>query len=424
MTNLTENDGFSYSFVKNNRFKTTLISIGFYSPLDNNSAANALACALMKSGTEKLPDTYSFNRHLAHLYGAGVSSSAIKAGDLQELRISITVNDDRYSLNSEKTVAAAGDLLCDMVFSRFLSKTDYPHEAVLREKRLLCEKINSKINDKRIFARNRCEEIMCNNEPYGISPDGTIESVTKLNIHDVTNAVERLIRTSFISVLVIGSQEPIEFIEKFTKYLDLSDRHYSPLPTDITLPARTTKKVEEFLPVKQGKLVLGLRSQEAGSDRDTVAEFIMTDIFGGGPYSKLFCNVREKMSLCYYCSARGVRRKGLIFVESGVEDKNIDAAEKEILNQFNYMTQGAFSENDIAASKLSLCDMLRSIESDQPSLARWYTSRALEKNPASPKEYIELIEKITANDIKNAAQKFKPDTIYALRPDNTAKEEA
>lgn len=47
----------------------------------------------------------------------------------------------------------------------------------------------------------------------------------------------------------------------------------------------------------------------------------MTDVFGGGPYSRLFMNVREKLSLCYYCSARLIRGKGIIVIQSGIEKK-------------------------------------------------------------------------------------------------------
>ena len=56
--------------------------------------------------------------------------------------------------------------------------------------------------------------------------------------------------------------------------------------------------------ITQAKLVIGLRSGMTHAEDDYFAFRVMTDIFGGGPYSRLFLNVREKMSLCYYCSAR------------------------------------------------------------------------------------------------------------------------
>ena len=170
------------------------------------------------------------------------------------------------------------------------------------------------------------------------------------------------------------------------------------------------------MPVEQGKLVIALRSADGGNDRETTAMRVMADIFGGGPYSKLFCNVREKMSLCYYCSARPVRSKGLIFVESGVQNDNMDAAQKAICEQFEDMKKGAFSEKDLKCSKLALLDAIRSAESDQQSLLGWYSARALDGCAMSPKEACAEIEKITADDVISAAKGFAVDTVYRLTP--------
>ena len=59
--------GISYKFLKTDRFKTTVISMGFYLPIDGGAAANSLALSLMRSGTSALPDPYSFQRKLASL---------------------------------------------------------------------------------------------------------------------------------------------------------------------------------------------------------------------------------------------------------------------------------------------------------------------------------------------------------------------
>ena len=423
MSYINSENGISYSFIKTSRFKTTLISVGFYLPLSHDASANALALRLMKSGTADLPDTYSFNRRLASLYGAKVSSWVAKLGDCQELRLGITVNDDKYSLNNEPTVQNACDLLLSMLFGRISGGTDYPAEAISREKRLQCESIAGKINDKRTYARNRLEEIMCENEPFGLSAEGSVVETETLTVEDINRAIKRMMKTAFISVQVIGDREPEDFYKRFIDCITKVGREFSKIPAETVCSAGEIKRVTETMPVKQGKLVLGLRSGTAGNDRETVAAWIMGDIFGGGPYSKLFCNVREKMSLCYYCSARSVRKKGLIIIDSGVEDTNIEAAETAILAQLEDMKYGRFTEKELNSSKLAMCDSINSVESDQGSLMHWYAARALEEKPATPAEITALIKGITAEDIKKAAALFTLDTVYTLRPDGTQKEE-
>lgn len=423
MTVINNENGVFSSYIATSRFKTTLISVGFYLPLDEDACANALALNLMKSGTEAYPDTYSLNRRLAHLYGASVTSWVSKVGDCQELRIGITVNDDKYSFDGESTVSEAGELLCDMIFGHFLHGTDYTNSAIEREKRLLCEKIAGKLNDKRTYARSRCEEIICPDEPYGISPDGDVQTVEALQSADIRNAFEKIIKTSLISVQVIGEQKPQAFFDRFDDCIKAAGRSFAKLPEDIVHSPTRIKRVTEEMPVKQGKLVMGLRSENGGSDRETVAVMVMCDIFGGGPYSKLFCNVREKMSLCYYCSARSIRRKGIILVDSGIEKENTEKAEQAILAQLSDMADGNFTDKEMTSSKLALCDMIHSVESEQASLARWYGSRALESDPATPDEICGIIESITREDIIAAAKSFKLDTVYCLSPDGTVKEE-
>ena len=86
------------------------------------------------------------------------------------------------------------------------------------------------------------------------------------------------------------------------------------------------------------------------------------------------------------------------------------------------MAAGNFSDKEVSSSKLALCDMIRSVESDQAALARWYAARAMEEKPATPEEICELISKVTAEDIKNEALVFMADTVYILRPDGSVKE--
>ncbi len=416
-------DGISYSFIETPRFKTTMISVGFYLPSGINNAANSLALSLMKSGTQKYPDLYSFNRKLASLYGAGISSWCTKNGDSAEFRINLTVNDDRFSLNGENTVDQAGELLCDMIFGKYGNGCLYDAEVFSREKRLLCEKILGTVSDKRTYARMQCEALMCENEPFGFNINGTLEQVEKLTQNDVALAIKRLIETAYISVLVIGSKEPVLFINEFEKHVIAVHRNFKALPQNTVKSAKALCEKNEKMAVKQGKLVLGMRNAKAGSDRETIAAMVMTDIFGGGPHSKLFCNVREKMSLCYYCSARPIRSKGLMFIESGVEESNMNSAQKAILEQFEDVKNGAVTEKEFTSSKLSLIDMIRSAQSDQTSLLHWYAARALDNESLSPEEACKAINSVTKEDVINAAKGFDLDTVYRLLPDGSLKEE-
>ena len=74
---------------------------------------------------------------------------------------------------------------------------------------------------------------------------------------------------------------------------------------------------------------MGFRTGTATPDEGVPATRLMAALFGGTPNSKLFLNVREKLSLCYYCSASYNSMKGIMLVQSGVEVKRIWSARRK-----------------------------------------------------------------------------------------------
>ena len=51
-------------------------------------------------------------------------------------------------------------------------------------------------------------------------------------------------------------------------------------------------------------------------------------------------NVREKMSLCYYCRSIVNQRNGIMIVASGIEFSNKEIAENAIIEQLNAIKNG------------------------------------------------------------------------------------
>ena len=108
--------------------------------------------------------------------------------------------------------------------------------------------------------------------------------------------------------------------------------------------------------LSQSKMIMGFRSGVASPYNDTMAMRLAVAILGGTAHSKLFNNVREKLSLCYYCSARFDKTKGIMTIESGVEKENIEKAQKAILKELDDMAKGNITDFEIESTKLSMCN--------------------------------------------------------------------
>ena len=173
--------------------------------------------------------------------------------------------------------------------------------------------------------------------------------------------------------------------------------------------------MEEEQPVKQGKLVLGYR---AGM-RDAEAEYpvlrMMTDIFGGGTYSRCFENVREKQSLCYYCSARFLSQKGIVIVQSGIENENAEKAIAEIGKQLQGMAGGDITEEDLQKSVRSMKDAFGTICDNPLDIDGWAASQLCDPAFQTPDELVERCAAVTREQAVEAAKRMTLDTVFLLK---------
>lgn len=414
-------DRISGLWIQNDRFSTTHISVNLYLPLRKETlAVNALLPYVLSSCSADYPDFSALNRRLSELYGADVGGIADKLGDTQVLRFfSFSVNDELIP-GDTKVVAEACDLLLSMLFAPSVREERFLDADVERERRLTLEKIEGMINEKRSYAINRTLFEMYRGEAFGELKTGSAEDVSAVTGASLYRAWRQVLAEAEVRVQVIGKEIPDRLFERLAeRFADhpctgVTRRHTVPKAT-----SKTVQRMEELMDVTQGKLVLGFTTPFVGSERETAFLAVFADLFGGGPYSKLFTNVREKMSLCYYCAARANRTKGYLLVDSGVEPHNAEKAEAEILNQLKELRLGHFTEEELSASIRSIRDSLLCLNDSQSALDSWYSMRPDEK-PISPEEFIGLIEKVSAEDIIRAAGLYQLDTVYRIMPSTKA----
>ncbi len=406
-------------FIKNNRFNTTSVSFNFYVPLSRDTAAEyALLPFVMSSCSKKYPDFSRLNFKLAKLYGANLSASAEKVGDFQLLKIAISVIEDRFSLDGELLCDSALELLCELIFEPKTENEEFCIDDVEREKRKAIEHIRGDLAQKRIYAKKRLIEEMYKNEPYGTPKCGNEDDVKKITGASLYRAWQNMLSSAFLRVNVISRTIPNGLFDKITdKFNNINRENVTDCTKSApTLPISSPNAVIENMDIAQGKLCMGFSSELYGDDEKTSALTVMCDIFGGGPYSLLFNNVREKMSLCYYCAASSVKAKGLIMVDSGVEKENAQMAEKEILNQLDILKRGKFTDEEFESSIKSITDSFKSYNDSQGLLDAWYSLKIVKDKLLSPEDAASLILSVTRDDVINAANGIKLHTVYKLLP--------
>lgn len=409
-------NGVDFQSIQSTNFKTMRISVHFMLPIDKNHiSANAVLPALLCRASKEYPDYTKLSQRLSELYGASLNAEVQKLGDTQLLSISTVGLADQFTLNGESVSKELAELLCSIIFDPPFENGTFRQEDFNQEIRQTVELIDSEFNDKRIYAKHRCEEIMCSKEPYGIPRFGSKDAVRALQPNDLKEAWSYLIAHARIRIMALGNCNPDLVFQGFQTAFEKVDRsQVVTCSSDIITDVTEVKDISESMEVAQSKLVMGFRTQIAAPQKEIVAARLMTAMFGGTPHSKLFLNVREKMSLCYYCAARYNSNKGIMTVESGVETQNIEAAKNEILNQLEEMKRGNFTEEELQSAKLSICNSYRTIGDYLGSTESWYISQIFMPDTQTPEQAAEEISKVTREEIIAAAQKVTLDTIYRL----------
>lgn len=420
MQNVSLADGVSFLALKDDRFKTVHLTVGAFLPLsEETAAAYAILPELLTHATKNEPNIIALHRRLSRLYGASVNSGVQRLGDHQVLSLSVSCIQNRFALNGEDVVLACAQLLTEMLFSPHLSADGLFDAAdVQQEKRCLLERIAAIVNDKRAYARMRGDALLADGEPYGVAVCGTQKTAEAITRERVTAAWQTVLKTAVFQWIYVGPDDG-EKVAACIKDV-FKDRERAPFAgqtrTDFKAPS-TPRTDSEYMAVGQAKLSMGFRL--AAHEPNVTAVMtgrLLSALFGGSPTSLLFRNVREKMSLCYYCSSGFERIKGVLTVDSGVDVANVERAKAEILNQLETIKNGAFSDEDLEYARLYLINQIKDGENQTGAISGWYMGQALCPPFRDVAQTVALIQKVTKEDIVALAKTVTLVSTFALLP--------
>lgn len=420
MTTQNIAEGIRFCSVKTDKFKTCRVNISLAMPLDKNASARAILPFMFSRRCAKYPDYTSLNRVLDELYGAAVSAGVLKRGEAQVISFSMSAIDDRFALDGDKVALECTKLLADMIFDPLTEGESFPEDIIEQEKRLLAEAIENEQNDKRRYAMLRCEQLMFADEAYGINRFGSVEDVKALTPDAVYAAWRDVLEKATVQITMVSSMDPQPIVDLIKEKFSEIERHPVEIKTQFVSGLPKPEYISESMPLKQGKLVMGFRTGMRSEDDMMPAMKVAVDIFGGGTYSKLFSVVREKMSLCYYCSAALFNSKGIVMVQNGIEDANEEKAKNEIINQLRLTAEGEFTDEDFSSSIKSLTDSILGNSDTPEEITAWYASQILRNELKAPETYAKEIGNVDRAEVVRAAKTIMLDTIFMLKSSGEA----
>lgn len=405
-----------FSMIRDPKFKSDRITLCMVTPLRKETVtANALVSFVLRKGCKSCPDFTLLNKKLADLYGAILDTDASKHGDLQIIKFTIQFLDDRYALGKEKMVETAAKLLADVAFDpNFDENGLFPELDVTLERSYLIDTINSDLNEKRTYAIGKALSLAFEGEPFGIKRYGTVEDAEKLTNADLVAAWKNLVRTSRFEMMFTGPGDPAVAEKVLSERISRLEREPAGIERAKIIAYTDYKEETESMDVVQGKLVMAFRLGAPTETRERNAARVFSALYGGTPFSKLFMNVREKRSLCYYVSS-SYERSGILLVDSGIEFDKREATQKEIIRQLAAMQEGDFTEEELSEAKLLMKNSIGSVTDSLGATEGWYLGGILDDDAVSPEEDQKQIDEVTAEEVIALAKRAVLSTVFFLK---------
>ena len=399
------------------KFKTNCLSLSLLRPLCREEAAkNSLLPDVLLRGCSLCPDMGAIAHWLDERYGAGVQATVRKKGEVQAVGFFLDYIDEKFAEPQEHLTEDMCRILGSFLLEPVTRDGAFREDFVEGEKVNLINAIMSQINDKRTYASMRLRQEMFRDERYGISKNGTVEDVEAITAQTLYDHYRSILETSQIEIIYTG-QLPSEQIREYLleALRGLPRGEIVKVDTELGEMPESVREVSESLDVTQGKLVIGYRTGITSGSRDYPALLMMNGVYGGGLTSKLFMNVREKLSLCYYASSALDRFKGVMVVASGVDMDKYETAKAEIFAQLEEVRKGSITAEELESTRSYLISSLRSSGDSPYSMDDFYLGQIVGGYDYDPQDLAQQLSAVTVEDIVRVAREIRLDTVYFLK---------
>ena len=291
--------GVHMTALRTDKFKFGLLSLSFILPLtaENASAAN-LAARVLNRGCAKYPTLRDISLECDRLYSASITAGCSKAGEALMMSFYVSTLDNAYAFDGTDVFGGVTALLGELLRRPLLENGGFKREYLESEKKNLTDDIRAQINNKTSYAIHRCIALMCENERFAVNGSGDIDLINALDAKTLYEKYIDILQNAPIEICYIGSMEAEEVAEKLQNSLALTDRAAEIPKTDVIRKAEKVREITETMDISQGKLSIGFRTGSCMYDEDYLSFSLFCTLFGSSPTSRLFLNVREKLSLC------------------------------------------------------------------------------------------------------------------------------
>ncbi len=409
--------------IRTDRFKSELLSVQFAVPCRAENAQNyALFFELLRRGTVNYPTKALFHRHLDDLYATSITPYNRRAGDMQLLGLTADFLGERY-VSGTGLLSHVVEMMAELLYRPYFPEGHFHTPYVESEKKHLRDAIRARINSPRSYAKAGCRKLLCPGEPYALSLIGEEDTVDAITPEALTSARAALLDSVMPTFFYVGNTDP-HVVAALLSHAFCVKGAAPAYQTAVKLPEGAPVRGGEQMPLCQGKLSIGYRTDISLSHPLSPAMVVLNEIFGGSAASKLFLNVRERRSLCYHCSSSLDLYKGVMFANAGMKVANGALTGEAMRAEFDAIVRGDISDTELNAAKSSLDNAYRQMFDNPGAMFGFYMGRALADVEESIEERRDALVRVSRSQICEAAAHIREGASFFLEGTLTGEEDA
>ncbi len=398
------------------RFKQGCLSLQFVRQMTRQEAPmNALLPAVLLRGTKHHPDLRTITQKLDDLYGASVSTLVRRIGDYQTVGLYCAFMEDRYAFAGDEILSPMIAFLKELLLEPVTEEGGFCREFVEGEKRNLILAIESEINDKRAYAGAQLLRTMCKADSFGIPRLGEKAQVQEIDSARLYRHYRTVLQESPVELCYVGAARPEEVAARLEGLFEGITRQVIPLPEQTGFCDGGKEDRVEAMEITQGKLCMGFTTPVTNCSGDFAAMQVLNTLFGAGMTSKLFMNVREKLSLCYSIGSGYYGAKGIMTVSAGIDSAKEPVVRQEILHQLQLCLEGAITDQELEAAKEAVMSSLRGIPDSPGAMEGFYATGSLSGFLWTVEEYMAAVEQVTRERAAAAANTLCLHSTFFLK---------
>lgn len=408
--------GVTLRHYREDRFKHGCMSVQFVGPMKREEASlNALLPAVLLRGTAAHPDLRAITEGLDDLYGASVSTMVRRVGDYQTMGLFASFISDRYALPGDRILEPMTAFLRELLLEPILENGVFRQDYVNSEVKNLISTLESERNDKRSYCAAQMLKNMCRGDSYGIPRLGDKESVAAITPQSLYDHYLQTLKTKPVQIFYVGEADADTVAELVRGIFRDVERAPEELPGQTPFHDLGDSHGVEEMEITQGKLSMGFVSSITNQDPEFAAMQLLNAIFGAGMTSKLFMNVREKMSLCYAIGSAYYGSKGIMTVSAGIDCDKEPLVKGEILHQLELCKEGQITAAELEAAREAVLSSLRGVHDSPGAIEGFYATGALSGQGRDPETYMAQVRAVTLQDVIAAAGTIRLHSTYFLK---------